>query len=184
MKNSTDLTVLLERLSRVLQNETHAEGLKPAQWEALRFLSRANKFSRTPSGLTAYLGVTKGTVSQTVNALESKGLVAKKTDAADRRQVQINLTTKGRRLLAVDPIEAAMKAGSKLSAAEQRETARTLEALLKGMLRERGGRPFGACRACRYFRANDPQGAPHRCGLLDEPLSKGDSDLICVEQEA
>ncbi|HIP78057.1 MAG TPA: MarR family transcriptional regulator, partial [Kiloniellaceae bacterium] len=65
MDTADDLGLLLERLARVLQNEAHSEGLKPTQWEALRYLSRANRFSRTPSGVTAYLGMTKGTVSQT-----------------------------------------------------------------------------------------------------------------------
>ena len=48
MTSSQDMPVLLERLARVLQNEAHTGGLKPTQWEALRYLARANRFSRTP----------------------------------------------------------------------------------------------------------------------------------------
>ena len=61
---------LMERLSRLVGQTGHAHGMKPAQWDALRYLARANRFSRTPGALTAYLGATKGTVSQTVIALE------------------------------------------------------------------------------------------------------------------
>ena len=183
MTVSQDLTVFLERLSRVLQNEGHAEGLKPTQWDALRYLGRANRFSRTPSSLTAYLGMTKGTVSQSLNALERKGLVTKKVEAGDRRQLRVDLTPKGRRLLEQDPIAGLMAGAGKLPAAERRSLAQGLETLLAAALKRRGGRPFGLCRSCRYFQANDPEGAPHRCGLLDVPLSASDSGQICVEQE-
>ena len=184
VKMSQDITVFLERLTRVVQNEAHADGLKPAQWEALRYLSRANRFSRTPSGLTAYLSVTKGTVSQTLNALERKGLVARKSDPADKRQVRIDLTAKGVRLLERDPIGALLKSTSKLSAQERRNFTGALGILLQETLKQRGGYPFGVCKTCRFFRANAPDGAPHRCSLLEAPLSRDDSNAICVEQEA
>ena len=184
MEQPDDIAVLLERLARVLQNESHAEGLKPTQWEALRYLARANRFSRTPSGLTAYLGTTKGTVSQTLNALERKGLVGKTEDPADRRQVRIDLTAKGGRLLKRDPVDGVLRSVSALSGREQQTLRHSLETLLTETLRRRGGRPFGLCHSCRHFKANDPDGAPHRCGLLDVALSPDDSNQICVEQEA
>ena len=184
MKPSSELSLLLERLSRLLQNEAHAEGLKPTQWEALRYFARANRFSRTPSGLTAYLGMTKGTVSQTLNALERKGLIRKRADPADRRQIRVDLTPKGRRLLERDPLEGLLSAEATLNGPEQESLARNLETLLSESLRQRDGRPFGLCRTCRFFSADDPAGGPHRCNLLDVPLSEDDSTLICVEQEA
>lgn len=184
MKPSQDMPVLLERLARVLQNEAHAGGLKPTQWEALRYLARANRFSRTPSALTAYLGMTKGTVSQTLGALERKGLVAKETDPADRRQVRIALTEAGNRLLEDDPIDGLSQATSVLSEADRTALSAGLQALLTETLDRRGGRPFGVCRTCRFFRPDDPDGAPHRCALLEAPLTAEDSGQICVEQEA
>lgn len=183
MKKTGDIAVLLERLSRILQNEAHLEGLKPTQWEALRYLARANRFSRTPSGLIAYLGITKGTVSQTVNALERKGLVKKTTNAEDRRQVRIDLTAKGSRLLKRDPVGAILQTASALTAREKNDLEQSLQTLLTETLKARNGRPFGACRTCRFFKANHPEGAPHRCGLLDIKLSAEDSQKICVEQE-
>ena len=38
----------------------------------LFYLNQANRFSNTPQALTEYLGLTKGTVSQTVLVLESR----------------------------------------------------------------------------------------------------------------
>ena len=66
----------LERLARVMRAREHEDGLNPAQWEALRFLTRANRFSNSPGALTRYLGATKGTISQTVMALERKGFIS------------------------------------------------------------------------------------------------------------
>ena len=184
MAETENIAVLLERLSRVLQNEAHAGGLKPTQWEALRYLARANRFSRSPSAVTAYLGMTKGTVSQTLNALERKGLIGKQTDPADRRNVRIDLTAEAKALLRDDPVGTLLASASGLSRAEQRQLSGNLEKLLRDALQRRGGRPFGLCKTCRFFRKNAKGGAPHRCGLLGVPLSTEESEKICVEQEA
>lgn len=184
MKSAAEIAVLLERLARVLQNEAHSEGLKPTQWEALRYLARANHFSRSPSAVTAYLGMTKGTVSQTLNALERKGLIAKENDPADRRNVRIALTKAGHSLLARDPVQAMVEAAARLGVTEQRSLAAGLEKLLQEALAARGGRPFGVCRTCRFFQRRAKDGNPHRCGLLEVPLSAEDSERICVEHEA
>jgi len=177
-------TTLLERLARVIQNEAHHAGLKPTQWEALRYLARANRFSRSPGALTAYLGMTKGTVSQTLHALERKGLVEKKTAPTDRRGVAIDVTPAGTALLGEDPLEETQAAIGRLPAKDRAALAEALEKLLKTMLERRGGRPFGACRTCIHFRRGHAEGAPHFCALLAEPLSEEDSTLICAEQEA
>ena len=66
----------LERLTRLMRAGEHEGGLNPAQWEALRYLSRANRFSNSPIALTRFLGSTKGTISQTIKALERKGFIA------------------------------------------------------------------------------------------------------------
>lgn len=184
MPKSDNLLILMERLARVVLNESQTEGLKPAQWEALRYLARANRFSRTPTALTAYLGITKGTVSQTLIALERKGLVAKAVDPGDRRQVRTDVTAKGARLLVRDPIGAIAKAATGLTGQERHHLNDALEVLLREILRSRGGQPFGVCKTCRFFRRNAKEGAPHYCGLLDEPLTKNDSEQICIEQEA
>ena len=67
------VAALMDRLSRAMQRAQYAGGLNPAQWEALRYIARANRYSRSPSAVAEYLGATKGTVSQTLKALEHKG---------------------------------------------------------------------------------------------------------------
>ena len=175
--------ILVERLSRILQNDAHAGGLKPTQWEALRYLARANRFSRSPGALTAYLGMTKGTVSQTLQALGRKGLIEKTTVGSDRRSVNLSLTKAGLALLAHDPMHGLETVIGSLPAETDRTLGIALEGILKAMLLRRGGRPFSACKRCVHFRRRHDRGAPHYCDLLDEPLSVDDIEKICAEQE-
>ena len=94
----------LERLARLLRSSEQIEGLYPVQWEALRYLQRANRFSRSPGALADFLGATRGTVSQSLIALERKGLIARKPDPRDRRVRRLFLSEAGRRLLDRDPL--------------------------------------------------------------------------------
>lgn len=178
MTKIAPVPILFERIARILQNDAHRHGLKPTQWEALRFLARANRFSRNPSALTAYLGMTKGTVSQTLLALEKKGLITKSISLEDKRSVKLLLTEQGKEFVKSDPLQAinqAMQAEDELSL--------QLENILRGMLEKREGRAFGVCKTCTHFRVDASSGKPHFCSLLSEPLSAEDSEAICIEQE-
>ena len=159
-------------------------GLNPAQWEALRYLLRANRFSKTPAALADYLNATRGTVSQTLIALEEKGLIEKTKSEKDARSFSLTLTEEGRKMLTRDSegalardIDRAGKAAAIASA---------LEAALGLAIRRRGGREFGACKTCRHFRRGT--GAPgfhlNRCAHFDEPLTAQDAEAICVAMEA
>jgi len=178
-----EITDLVERLARIAQNDAFAEDLKPTQWEALRYLSKANRFSCNPTALTAYLGVTKGTVSQSINALERKGLLKKKSVASDKRSVNLVLTTKGTKLLTSDPLNELSRAASKMSKSQQINLQKSLKAFLVTTLNERKRKPFGACKSCKYFQMNVSNDSVYRCGLLEVPLSKADSEKICFEQK-
>ena len=184
MSKPDDIALILERFGRVFQNDAHVAGLKPTQWEALRYLARANRFSRNPKALTAYLGMTKGTVSQTIIALERKKLIRKKTGPKDKRSVQLELTSAGRLLLEKDPISAIRNTAIKLKKTDRDALTDGLKQLLRVTLDERNGVPFGVCKTCRYFRAHAEGGDPHRCALLDVSLSDEDSELHCIENEA
>lgn len=184
MNTLPELPILLERLARIVHNEAHSGGLKPTQWEVLRYLAAANRFSRNPSAVTQYLGMTKGTVSQTITALERKGLVLKKSSNSDRRNVRLELSKSGLRLLHDDPLKVIQNSCNNLNKASHEKLAQQLNQLLLAMLASREGRPFGVCQSCRYFERNSPEGAPHRCSLLNVTLTDEDSGKICVEQEA
>lgn len=182
----SDLPRLIERLARLVASANHDSGLKPAQWEALRYLSMANRFSRTPRALSQWLGSTKGTVSQTVISLEKRGLVAKAT-GEDRRSVTLELTFAARQILARDPLRQLAAAVQTLPENIAVNTGRGLGDVLSALIEAKGGRPFGLCRTCRHFSPSATHGQPgpgHFCALLKLPLDETDAGQICIEQEA
>jgi len=184
--NALEAAHLIDRLERLHRSEEAATGLNSAQWQALRYLARANRFSRTPAALADYLGSTRGTVSQTLIALEQKGHVVREASGRDRRSVDLSLTPIGQQTLADDPIH---RLASDLAMAGTLEIAQLVETMrntLISLINRNNGRAFGACRDCRHFSrgGGETKASPHRCTLLDEPLSDADSRSICVEQEA
>jgi DNA-binding MarR family transcriptional regulator len=178
---------LINRLDRLARAEDHRGGLNPAQRDALRFLGLANRFSRSPAALAAYLGATRGTVSQSLMALEAKGHVTREPHPRDRRAVALGLTAAGRAALQEDAgvtlLADAVAAGV---GAEAATLARLLEATLGAAVARNGGRAFGVCRTCRHFRAQAHPGTPrpHHCALLDTPLAEAESRAICIEHAA
>ena len=181
-----DAAYLIDRLDRLARSGEAVGELNPAQWEALRFVARANRFSRTPAALAEYMGSTRGTVSQTLIALEHKGHVTREPSRRDRRSVLLELTETGSAALKRDPI-LVLAADLERAAPDQLETVvEVLRNALHAMIARNGGRAFGACYTCRHFRKGEGKvsSSPHNCALLDEPLSEADSRAICIEQEA
>ncbi len=178
---------LINRLDRLARAADHRGGLNPAQRDALRYLGRANRFSRSPAALAEYLGATRGTVSQSLIALEAKGYVRREPHPRDRRAVTLGLTAAGRAVLREDAgvalLAEAVAAGA---GAEAATLARLLEATLAAAIARNGGRAFGICRTCRHFRADahPATSRPHHCALLDVPLGEFDAGAICVEHAA
>jgi len=176
----------LERLARVVRAREHEDGLNPAQREALRYLARANRFSNTPGALTRYLGATKGTISQTVMALERKGYITKAERNA-RKAVHLTLTEKGREMLSRDPWSDLAAAAEELGGKTRRRMQRGLEALLEHELKRSGLASFGLCGSCRFFREkgrDGDAGGPHLCMLFEDALSAEDASRICIAHEA
>ncbi len=62
-------------------------------------LFRCNAHSNTPAALAEYLGLTKGTTSQSIQVLERKGYIAKGHDTEDGRVVRLSLSKTGLQLL-------------------------------------------------------------------------------------
>ncbi len=181
--DSRQIATLVERLARLLVSEAHTEDLLPVQWEALRYLECANRFSRTAGALTAFLGLTKGTVSQTLKALEARGLVNKQIDAKDRRRIRLALTAKGRKYLGKDPLLKTVAAVDALPGVIRQDLSTGLESLLTARLAAQSRQPFGQCRDCVYFAGCHPEGNPHYCQLLKETLATADAFAICSEQQ-
>lgn len=181
-----DIASPIERLARLVRAREHGGGLNPAQREALRYLARANRFSNSPGALTLYLGATKGTVSQTLMALQRKGYIVKTARANERRSVVLSLTPKGADALAGDPWDQLAAAADDLGNKTRRRLAKGLRELLATELAQRPHRSFGTCQTCRYFREkgrDKEAGGPHLCMHFDTALDTSEQGLICVEHQ-
>ena len=101
---------LLLLMGRLVQAEGYRGELSPAQWMALRFFARANRFSRNPSAFAEFQATTRGTASQAIKALEAGGYLVRQRSEADGRSVALRLTDKGKDAIARDPFEALVRA--------------------------------------------------------------------------
>lgn len=176
---------LIDRLGRLSRELCFEAGLNPAQWQALRYLGRANRASRTPSALARFLGTTKGTASQTLISLENKGYLRRVRGGPDRRKVRLDLTPDGDALLAEDPIGGIEKAAAELPADECTRLVRGLSRLLDDLRSRNGGREFGVCKTCGLFRRNqDSLGCGLQCGLTGQPIEPAGEDRICLNHRS
>ncbi|MCY1545870.1 hypothetical protein D9M68_818330 [compost metagenome] len=175
---------LLERLSSLMRiwfrQHPLLVDIQPIQLSALMYLARCNHYSNTPLGVTDYLGLTKGTVSQSLKALEGKGLIVKSPDTRDKRSVHLELTESARALLdAVLPPAFLGTAAAQMGGhADQLEL--LLGELLRNVQRSEDVPSFGLCKTCSFHR--QVAGEPF-CGLTNEPLARTDIELICREHQ-
>ncbi len=177
---------LLERLATLLRGESRnllfEYGLQPIQFEALHYLLICNRYSDTPMSVTEYLGQTKGSVSQTLKVLEKKGLIEKNADSSDKRVTHLAVTKQGRKLIKkILPSPLLSLASNFLDDQAIVRVNELLIALLKSAQQANGFKSFGQCDSCRH---NTKLGKDdYFCGLVKEPLSKLDVELICREHE-
>jgi DNA-binding MarR family transcriptional regulator len=176
----------LERLTRLVRAGEHTGDLNPAQWGALRYLSRCNRFSNSPAALTRYLGATKGTISQSLIALERKGLVEKSPRSGEARSVALTLTPAGESRLAEDPWAVIDTLLGQAGGKGRKKFAAVLGDLLEALTVSRGLPSFGVCASCRYFReggAPDEVKGKHWCLKFEEPVTKTESEKICASHD-
>lgn len=169
----------LERLSRFIRQQGFGEGLNPVQWEALRYLVRANRFSNSPGALAQYLGSTKGTVSQTILSLEKKGLLEKRPSPADARMVLLALTPKGVESLAKDPLLSLGSDIAALSSKTQRRFAKAIDEILMGQIKRQKQSEFGGCRSCRHWRDRSGEDVLSLCMYFNAKMAKSELGKLC-----
>ena len=156
---------------------TH-EGLSLAQLNALIYLAECNRFSDTPAAVAEYLETSRGTTSQTLLALERKGLITRTADRRDGRVSHATPTAQGADIVVRaqrDDVTRAI-ADAELTTAPDLDV--TLQQLLRTAQRAAGSRTFGRCATCTYLEG--PAG-DRVCGLTHEPLADTDTVLICIE---
>ena len=177
---------LIERISSLLRSEIRTTGmdydLQPIQLNVLHFLTQSNRYSDTLLGVTEYFGLTKGTLSQTVKALESKGLIKKVTDKQDGRVTHLHVTRQGKKLVeTLLPPQKAQKTWEILTEKNQAQLIEGLQEFLQTMQETNGMKSFGVCQTCRF---NTKRGeGKFFCELTQENLSETDVTLLCREYQ-
>ena len=176
---------LLERLNNLLRMEVRTLGLKygllPVQIEALTYLTRCNRYSDTPQAVTEYLGLTKGTVSQTLKILEQKGFMRKEPDTLDKRVTHLTPTPRGKKLIEQFlPARSLASALTTTSSVRVEKLEETLRSILRKMQQINDRKTFAACHTCRF---HEHHGKGYMCGLTQEPLNEREIQLICREHE-
>lgn len=174
---------LIERISNLLRSEERkkfaAIGLQPVHIQVLDYLSTCNRFSDTPAAVAEFLGLTKGTISQSIQVLERKNYVVKGQDSQDGRVVHLALSATGKQLLdEIKPLDVFAQAQQAIST----QGFTTLEAALNAMLLElqkaNNAKSFGVCRSCVNFIEVENH---YLCNLTQLPLSQVDAKKICRE---
>lgn len=179
---SADLCAeLLLHLARLGQSGATRLRLTPAQWTALRFFARANRFSRTPSAFSSFHATTRGTASQTVKSLVAAGLLERHRSESDGRCLRFELTEAGRTALEEDPLNALAGALSGLPAGRRSDLLASLRTLLDTLSDARGAEAFGTCGDCRHLEPCAGGGDGWVCRCAESSLLAGEFDKLCVD---
>jgi DNA-binding MarR family transcriptional regulator len=182
------VTIGLAKIGIALKQQAWAEaggrGLTPTQGQVLALL-RANPDGLRLGALAEQLGVTAATTSDSVTALQRKGLVTKEPMAGDGRGVIVLLTPTGTREAAAAAAwpDFLLEAVGELSTVEQAAFLRALVSMIR-TLQEKGRIPVARmCVSCRFFRPyqHDDPARPHHCAFVDAPFGDGELRLDCPD---
>ena len=186
VRSATTAAEMMVHLGRLAHGEGFVCGLTVAQWTALRYFARANRFSRTVSAFANYHATTRGTASQTVKSLVSQGYLTRTRLESDGRSARFDLTEAGRVLYGNDPFEDLVRAIAELPQGLQSKLLAALEQVMGHMARERQKRPFGTCPFCGHLDEcvnRKDEVIEYFCRLENEPLEPSEIEEICINFE-
>lgn len=154
-------------------------GLTAAQWTALRYFARANRFSRTPSAFSEFHATTRGTASQTVKSLIALGYLKKGANEADGRSALIEVTEAGRAKLDQDPLADLQACIAALPPAARAGLGAALAQLAPALARRRAAPVFGPCDGCAHCDTTQP--GPAYCRCTQSLLDQAEMGALCAD---
>ena len=183
MKSST-IFDLIEYIAALIRSEERKRctelKLQLVHFQILKYLSICNKYSDTPAAITNYLGMTRGTVSQSLILLEKRDFIKKKQDQTDKRVFHIQLLKKGMStLIKAKPTDLFKKTATILEKNSSIMGGKEIfiEALT-ALQKANNSHSFGICKTCKNFTKKSTN---FYCDLTQEILSQSDSEKICLE---
>jgi len=166
-------------------------GLRDREWKALRFLARANRFSKSPTAVADYIGTTRATATQIIKTLEDKSYVVREPAPRDKRSVMLCVTAQGENLLAQhDPISGMANAIATLGAEDRLKLRNALNEILNRIDAPRSETAVGRCSDCIFLRkgADARPGKARtdvefRCRLHRAQLALYETEQLCTSFE-
>jgi DNA-binding MarR family transcriptional regulator len=178
---------LLVQAARICYFEGNQHGLRDREWMALRFLGRANRFSRTPSALAGFIGATRATASQIVKTLEGKSLLARKPSQKDKRSVVLQVTAQGEKCLNQhDPVNHVLNAVTALGPDECVRLRDSLREILNHLDAAHQRLDASVCRDCMFLAERRQDTGKRRataeflCRLYRAPVALEETELLCT----
>lgn len=175
--NPDRIAEFLVHIGRSARGDDTGAALTAAQWTALRFFDRATRASRTPSALASFQATTRGTASQTIKSLETRGLLRRHRSDSDGRSVCFEVTAPGADMLTQDPLRHLTAALARLDADDRAALARALPVLAADLAARRGATAFGTCDDCAHFEC---RGAGAYCACMADDLAPVDIGRLCA----
>lgn len=179
----------LARLAQAMRADdwtrARSRGLNPAQLAILEHLDDR------PGGqgvreIATQLCVSQPSATDSISALERKGLVVKVASPNDRRAVNVAISATGRETLrSADGDGPAERSAASLPEAERTALLLSLITMIR-TLQEAGAIPIQRmCVSCRYFRpyAHADADRPHHCQFVDAAFGSRNLRVDCREHE-
>jgi len=137
--------------------------------------------------LARRLGLRPSTVSESLAALQRRGLVRRTRASDDQRKLLVRLTPRGRRLARSTALwpELFADAIETLTRSEKTVLFRVLVRMILSFLKQGTIQEARMCLTCTYFEPNvhkDPH-RPHHCRLADVPLGLENLRLECPDHD-
>lgn len=186
MFDKIDVFNLIERIACLIRAEerkicSHLN-LQYTHLQILNYLAICNKYSNSPAMLAKYLGITRGTVSQTLILLEKKGYIKKTIDVQDKRLIHLGLLPLGHQLIQQAKLDILFgQTNAQLTKNLEPEYEATVSQILTALQKANQSHSFGICKTCCYFTKDKCR---FICGVTQEALTHDDSEKICHEHNA
>ena len=180
------IVAALEKISEVfrvlLWTEAKEHNVSPIQLQLLVFLKyHTSDKQRRIAYMAKEFNLTKATISDSVKALEQKGLISRVTDTIDSRSFNFSLTEKGNRLTSVVenftvPLDRA------ISTLTDDQKTYLLSSVFDLIFRLNAAGVISTqrmCYNCHYYGGDRAQ--THYCNLMQSPLAFEELRLECPE---
>lgn len=128
---------LVEQFVSTVYANSNVEGMRSAQWAALRYFADVEPSARTVGNFARHNLITDSSASQTISSLVRRGYLEKTPSDEDGRSHRLHLTDAAQNLLAKDPLNLLVNAIDDLNNNQKLELADLLHQIYMSMQDQR-----------------------------------------------